>query len=130
MLDLQDLTAIARGTTTAIRQALQAFEARLGLIEQRSMGIQSVVIRNHEKDRRVFVQTMIMADGRKIESEFKMVGSLQYCEVYQPNRQYEMGDVVTNDGSMWVAIRDTDGHPGKSPDWRLAVKRGQDGKKL
>lgn len=125
MLDREDIAAIARG----IRQVLQVFETRLGSLEQRaSSGIQSVTIRAHEKNRRTFVQVMTMADGRKIESEFKLVGLLQYCEVYQIGRQYEMGDVVTNDGSMWVALRDTSGSPGKSPDWRLAVKRGQDGK--
>lgn len=131
MLDKEDIVAIARGAATGIRQALQALESRLGLLErQASVGIQSVIIRNHEKDRRLFIQTMTMVDGRKIDSEFKIIGSMQYCEVHQVGRQYEMGDVVTNDGSMWVAIRDTAGAPGKSADWRLAVKRGQDGKSL
>lgn len=99
------------------------------LERQASVGIQSIVIRNHDRDRRSFVQIVTLVDGRKIESEFKVVGSMLYCEIYQPNRQYEMGDVVTQDGSMWVALRDTVGVPGRSPDWRLAVKRGQDGKK-
>ncbi len=131
MLDREDIAAIARGATTAIRQILNVFEARLKLLErQASVGIQSVDIRGHEKDRRRFTQVMTMLDGRKIESEFKLVGSLLYCAVHELNRQYEMGDVVTQDGSMWVAMKDTTGAPGKSPDWRLAVKRGQDGKNL
>jgi len=131
VLDREDLAAVARGAASAIRQALKTFESRLGLLErQASVGIQSITIRSHDRDRRTFVQTTTLVDGRKIESEFKMTGVLQYCEVHQIGRRYEMGDVVTHDGSMWVAVRDTAGAPGKSADWRLAVKRGQDGKKL
>ncbi len=128
MLDREDIAAIARGTTGAIRNALQAFEARLGLIERQTSGVQSVAIRGHDKDRRSFILTMTMIDGRKVESEFKIIGCLQYREIHQSGKQYEIGDAVTYDGSMWVAIRDTAGSPGKSSDWRLAVKHGQDGK--
>lgn len=131
MLDREDIAAVARGAASAVRQALKAFESRLGLLErQASIGIKSIDIRNHEKNRRSFTQVITLIDGRTIESEFKIVGVMQYCEVYQTGRQYETGDVVTYDGSMWVAVRDTAGAPGKSPDWRLAVKRGQDGRKL
>lgn len=131
MLDREDIAAVARGAATVIRQALKTVESRLGLLErQASVGIQSIVIRNHDKDRRSFVQTVTLVDGRTIESEFKIIGAMQYRELHQIGKQYEMGDVVTYDGSMWVALRDTAGAPGKSADWRLAVKRGQDGKKF
>ncbi len=130
MLDREDIIAIARGATSAIRQVLQTFEARLGLLERQASGIQSVVIQNDEKDRRSFTQIMTMVDGRKIESKFKLIGSMQYRDVYQAGRQYEIGDVVTYDGSMWVVMTESAGVPGKSPGWRLAVKHGQDGKNL
>lgn len=131
MIDKEDIAAIARGAVVAIRQTLFKFESRLGLLErQASIGIQSITIRNHEKDRRSFIQTMVMVDGRKIDSEFKIIGVMQYCEIHETGRKYEIGDVVTHDGAMWVAVRDTMGAPGKSPDWRLAVKRGQDGRNL
>ena len=130
MLDREDITAIARGATGAIRQVLHAFETRLGLLEKHaSAGIKDITIRNHEKDRRLFIQTVVLTDGREIESSFKIVGSMQYREIYQVGRQYEIGDVVTHDGAMWVAIRDTMETPGKSSNWRLAVKRGQNGSK-
>lgn len=129
MLDREDIIAIARGATGAVRQALREVETRLGLLErQASAGIKSIVIRNHDRDRRSFVQIMTLADGRSIESEFKMIGIPQYCGVYQVGKRHEMGDMVTHDGSMWVALKDTAESPGKSADWRLAVKRGQDGK--
>ncbi len=42
---------------------------------------------------------------------------------------YENGDAVSWGGSLWIAQRDTSDKP-DSPDsgWRLAVKRGRDGK--
>ena len=124
-LDREDITAIARGTAGAVRAAFKTLESRLNMLErQASTGIRSIAIRNHDKDRRVFVQVMTLTDGRQLESEFKLVGLMQYREVYQLGVKYEQGDVVTHDGSMWVALRDTAETPGKSGDWRLAVKRG------
>lgn len=123
MLDREDIVTVARGVAGAVRQAMQALETRLGLLErQASIGIQSVTIKNSDSDRRLFMQVITLADGRKIESEFKIIGSMQYRDLHQTGKQYEMGDVVTYNGSMWVAIRDTAAAPGKSADWRLAVK--------
>jgi hypothetical protein len=49
--------------------------------------------------------------------------------VYVAERQYVEGDAVTWGGSIWIAQRATDTKP-DSPEsgWRLAVKRGRDGK--
>jgi len=49
--------------------------------------------------------------------------------VYSTGKQYQHGDAVTWAGSLWIAQRSTDSKP-DSPDsgWRLAVKRGRDGK--
>ena len=47
--------------------------------------------------------------------------------VWRPSG-YSKGDGVTWRGSWWIAKADTAGEPEKSPDWRLAVKRGRDGK--
>ena len=39
------------------------------------------------------------------------------------------GDATTNDGSLWIAVRDTDETPSAaSPDWCLAARKGRDGK--
>lgn len=49
--------------------------------------------------------------------------------VYRSETKYERGDVVSWDGSGWIAQRDTTEKPGNgSKDWRLAIKRGRDGK--
>ncbi len=42
---------------------------------------------------------------------------------------YSAGDAVTFRGSLWICQRKTDKSPSDAPDdWRLAVKRGRDGK--
>lgn len=44
---------------------------------------------------------------------------------------YEKGDAVTYGGSLWIAQEDKpEGAPGTTKAWRLAVKKGRDGKDL
>lgn len=51
--------------------------------------------------------------------------------VFIPDENYEKGDGVTYGGSFWIAQKDNpEGAPSASPDFRLAVKRGRDGKDL
>lgn len=46
-------------------------------------------------------------------------------------KEYEKGDAVTYGGSLWIAQEDQpDGAPGATKAWRLAVKKGRDGKDL
>lgn len=44
------------------------------------------------------------------------------------SRQYEKGDGVSWGGSVWFAQEATSEKPGEGKSWRLAVKRGRDGK--
>lgn len=48
--------------------------------------------------------------------------------VYREGQTYEHGDAVTWGGSLWIAQRETSAKPETGSDWRLAVKRGRDGK--
>lgn len=48
--------------------------------------------------------------------------------VWKEGNVYERGDGVTFGGSFWIAQKDTDDKPGTSDAWRLAVKKGRDGK--
>lgn len=48
--------------------------------------------------------------------------------VFKADGTYERGDAVTWGGSLWIAQRSTSSKPGDGDDWRLAVKRGRDGK--
>jgi hypothetical protein len=48
--------------------------------------------------------------------------------VWKEGAAYVKGDGVTSGGSFWIAQADTGERPGKSEEWRLAVKRGNDGR--
>jgi hypothetical protein len=61
-----------------------------------------------------------------IEQSFKFP-ALIYRGVYKQG-QFENGDAVTYAGSLWIANKDTEAVPGSNADWKLAVKRGRDGK--
>jgi integrin beta 3 len=48
--------------------------------------------------------------------------------VYRSEQNYQKGDAVSFGGSIWIAQEDTTDKPETSKAWRLAVKRGQNGK--
>lgn len=48
--------------------------------------------------------------------------------VYKAGDEYEPGDGVTYGGSFWIAQEKTQEKPDSGKGWRLAVKRGRDGK--
>jgi integrin beta 3 len=48
--------------------------------------------------------------------------------VWREGATYVAGDGVTLGGSFFIAQAETAAKPGKSDDWRLAVKRGSDGR--
>lgn len=51
--------------------------------------------------------------------------------VYKASQSYEAGDAVTFGGSLWIAQKSTDVKPdGPDTGWRLAVKKGRDGRDL
>jgi len=48
--------------------------------------------------------------------------------VWKEGTTYVAGDGVTLGGSFFIAQKETTAKPGKSDEWRLAVKRGTDGR--
>lgn len=76
-------------------------------------------------------------DERTIEMRFQQGDTVHSFELKFPvmidrgvwkEGAYERGDAVTWAGSLWVAQKDTETKPGTDDGWRLAVKRGRDGK--
>lgn len=78
-------------------------------------------------------------DGRTVtlglqQGDRRIERSLQFPVVidrgvYSDASAYAKSDAVTFGGSLWIAQKDApDGRPGLSADWRLAVKKGRDGK--
>jgi len=51
------------------------------------------------------------------------------CGVFKEGGDYQQGNGVTFGGCFWIAQKDhPQGKPGNSDDWRLAVKKGRDGR--
>ena len=72
--------------------------------------------------------TFLFQRGERIE-ERKFVAPVMLDRgVYRPETAYAKGDAVTYGGSVWIAQTDTKAKPDGSADWRLAVKKGRDGR--
>jgi len=72
----------------------------------------------------------MQAGLRVIERTLRLAVPLD-AGVYQRGKTYRKGSIVTFAGSAFIARRDTSeliGGDPPSPDWRLMVKRGQDGR--
>lgn len=64
--------------------------------------------------------------GHSFEFEFPVVLDRG---VFAEGKAYQEGDAVTWGGSLWIAQRSTEAKPDTADSgWRLAVKRGRDGK--
>src|SRR5262245_14924481 len=72
-------------------------------------------------------RTLRWALGDTVQHEIKTAIVLD-AGVWKDGTTYVAGDGVTLGGSFFIAQAETTAKPGKSDDWRLAVKRGSDGR--
>lgn len=81
----------------------------------------------------------VLDDDRTLELSFRSgehehIATLKWPTVidrgvYKAGETYDPGDAVSWGGSLWVAQKETDAKPDTADSgWRLAVKRGRDGK--
>ena len=92
-------------------------------------GIKSEVV-TQEDGGRYEKRVTTFCDGIVQEQRTK-TQAIVYRGTYQRGKAYEAGDAVTFAGSVLVAARDTSATPetqAAGDDWRLAVKRGRDGR--
>lgn len=82
------------------------------------------------EDSRTLTVKMQAADG-VVEKSIR-VASIIDRGIYKAAGDYEKGDAVTHGGCLWIAQQDApEGAPGMGgKGWRLAVKKGRDGKDL
>lgn len=69
------------------------------------------------------VQRIHELEERVAKAEQK---GLSFKGVHQRANGYIRGDCVTRQGSLWIALCETDRTPGDGGDWQLAVKAGRD----
>jgi len=79
------------------------------------------------EDLRTICVTCRMTAGAPVRREFTLPALIDRG-VYRADADYVRGDGVTYGGSFWIAQKATQDKPGTSDSWRLAVKRGADGR--
>ena len=80
-------------------------------------------------DDRHFTVKLSKSNGETEERSFD-IPVMIYRDVYQAGQKYYPGDCVTFAGSIWHCFTETEDRPNDvgSKGWRLAVKRGRDGR--
>jgi hypothetical protein len=72
-------------------------------------------------------RTLLFSIGGRKVREVKTALVLD-AGIWKEGAVYSEGDGVTQGGSFWIAQTTTSVKPGASEEWRLAVKRGNDGR--
>lgn len=90
-------------------------------------GLRGFSIEMEEDERTLRIQVLCTnGDAQEIKVKTPIVIDRG---VYSQTKLYERGDGVTQDGQFWVARQNTMGEqPGTSKSWRLAVRKGRDGR--
>ena len=77
------------------------------------------------------VTVKMQAGDTVLEKSVKIAAVVDQGVFSKEHDNYEKGDGTTYGGCYWIAQKDApEGVPGGSADWRLAVKKGRDGKDL
>lgn len=72
---------------------------------------------------------MVLKRGEDLIERSVKIPSILDRGVFRDGQEYEKGDGVTYGGCFWIAQKDMpEGKPGANEDWRMAVKRGRDGR--
>jgi len=72
--------------------------------------------------------TFRLMQGERVKEFAFTLPVVLYKSVWTEGRDYEAGDAVTWAGSLWIAEAKTAAKPDSGEGWRLAVKRGRDGR--
>lgn len=85
------------------------------------------VTEEYDDDGRILVR--VFWRGGDVVTQLRHVTTTIIDRGVWENRRYQKGDCVSENGSIWIAQIDTDKKPREADSgWRLAVKRGRDGK--
>src|SRR5690625_730682 len=116
------------------RQARDTFERAVDRMPVPKDGRDALPLESFDltlsEDGRTLTVKMQAADG--VVNKSIRVASIIERGIYKAACDYEKGDAVTHGGSIWIAQQDApEGAPGMGgKGWRLAVKKGRDGKDL
>lgn len=115
------------------RKAAETFEKALDRMPKPTNGRDALPLESFDIAIGDDVRTLTvkMQAGETVQKKSIKLPVLLDRGAYSAEKSYEAGDVVSHGGSMWIASGEPEGAPGLGGNgWRLAVKRGRDGKDL
>jgi hypothetical protein len=117
----QDFRSSAEGFRKADGrpEAVVAFTDTINFVLQERLYGAHLWIRHQARSIEVLTKRLDVLEARP---------SISYQQLWSADRRYSAGDAVTFDGSLFIAQQNTTDKPETSAAWRLAVKRGRDGK--
>lgn len=75
------------------------------------------------------VGTELKAQNARIAAMEAKMEEFTYKGVWETGTVYRQHNSVTDNGSLWICVSPhSTQRPGDSQDWKLAVKRGKDGR--
>jgi hypothetical protein len=77
------------------------------------------------RDRRNALEAKLLARIEALEAR----PVLRYAGTWNPDTQFNEGDITTDHGSAWYCERSTRSRP-PGEGWKLMIKKGRDGKDL
>ena len=105
-----------------LKDALSNYEHRLAALESRSVGVTQSSL---EKQFQGLISELAPAIK---DLRARLDSTMTFRGLFQRADQYQRGDVVSADGSLWFCIRDTDGADGKpgsdagASGWQMMTK--------
>lgn len=72
-----------------------------------------------------YIRRAVRPLAERIEVLERQQKSLRYRGVHQRAETYERNNLVTHDGSLWIALNDDPGKPGEGDGWQLVAKGGR-----
>jgi hypothetical protein len=80
----------------------------------------------YDGDRRLVVR---FVQGERVKEFEAVLPVIIDRGVYSPGKSYDRGDAISFGGALWVCQAEKSAEkPGTNADWRLAVKKGRDGR--
>jgi integrin beta 3 len=128
-------TAISRAILDLERRGMDLIQRCIDRIEKPKdgkdgrdgadgLGFDDVEI-SHDGERTITVA--VLRGERRKEQAFKFPIVIERG-IWRDDGTYEKGDGVTFGGNYWIAQSDSPGKPGFGDGWRLAVRKGRDGR--
>lgn len=122
---IEDGKTYLRGTWACHKGGLARFDGQQWRCVMRGIHYETDVLSD---DGRTRTRKTFYSDDTSAEFVSHSPAML-YREVFRDGTDYTRGDCVTYDGSVWICVVDVaKAKPGTTPDWKLAVRRGGEGK--